>query len=160
MNIKRLSVEFEEGLISEQSENIQSLFQLAKEAAQSAYAPYSQFSVGAAVELEDGVRLIGNNQENAAYPSGLCAERVALFFAQANYPNQRIKRLAVFVNAPAHLPLVPPCGSCLQVIREAEVRFDSPIDLYLLDETRYLKAEGVKQFMPLSFTKGYLSAKK
>ena len=114
--------------IEELNDDDRALLLRAKEAAKSAYAPYSKFRVGAAVRLADGTVVIGNNQENAVYPVGLCAERVALFSAQANYPDQPIVALAVTAigsDGKISQP-VPPCGSCRQAMIEAESRHNHP----------------------------------
>lgn len=119
-----------------------------------AYAPYSRFHVAAIALLEDGTEVKGTNQENAAYPSGLCAERVTLFHAGAVYPGKRIKVLCISassedkeVNKP-----VAPCGSCLQVISESEFRQDSPITILLSGASgKVLMVEGVKNLLPFRF---------
>ena len=111
------------------------LFAAAHAACHRAYAPYSDFQVGAAVLLADGQIYEGNNQENAAYPSGLCAERVALFYVSATHPDIPIAAVAVTVNhdrAPDFDDLVSPCGGCRQVIAEYEHKFKQPIKIYLL----------------------------
>ncbi|MFO7722574.1 MAG: cytidine deaminase [Bacteroidales bacterium] len=104
------------------------LVKAAADASLKAYAPYSGFRVGAAVLLEDGTVVIGNNQENAAYPSGLCAERVALFSAHACYPEQKVKALAVFSGGKQGVSTNPPmpCGACRQVMAETEAIFGLP----------------------------------
>jgi cytidine deaminase len=120
-----------------------------------AYAPYSGFHVGAAVLLGNGLIVSGNNQENSAYPSGLCAERVALFYANANYPDSEVKTIAisaakngVLVNEP-----VKPCGSCRQALAETEVRFGTPIRIILDGQDSILVLNGVESLLPLSFSK-------
>ena len=130
----------------------------AKEAAQQAYAPYSKFRVGAAVLLENGIIIKGNNQENAAYPSGLCAERVAIFYANAQYPNIAISAIAItalttngFINEP-----IPPCGSCLQVMLESEKKTNLSIKVLLYGEKKITMANGIKQFLPVYFNKDML----
>lgn len=137
----------------------QHLLNKAKEQVNKAYAPYSGFQVGAAVELENGVIFTGNNQENAAYPSGLCAERVAMFYANANYPNVAVKTLAIaaFTNGKFLPNPVTPCGSCRQVLLETESRFgkDIPVLLYGTEEVYLI--ENVKQLLPLCFEKSSLN---
>lgn len=110
------------------------LIEKAYEAAKDAYAPYSNFSVGAAVLLADGTIVKGNNQENIAYPSGLCAERVALFYTGANYPNTTVKTIVVVARGDliALDECVSPCGSCRQVIAESESRQDEAIRIILV----------------------------
>lgn len=103
------------------------------EATRRSYAPYSHFSVGAAALLANGVVVTGTNQENAAYPSGLCAERTTLFYANSQYPDQAVVTLAIaartekdFIDTP-----IPPCGACRQVILETEKRYKQPIRILL-----------------------------
>jgi cytidine deaminase len=106
----------------------------ANEAAGDAYAPYSNFKVGAALLLADGTIVKGNNQENIAYPSGLCAERVALFYAGANYPDTAVKTIVVVAQGDliAADECVSPCGSCRQVIAQSESRQDRDIRIILI----------------------------
>ena len=126
----------------------------AKEATFRSYSPYSRFSVGAALRLENGEVVLGCNQENAAYPVTVCAERTAIFSAQAQFPDVRIETLAVaarnvrseFVSSP-----VTPCGSCRQVILEQEYRFNKPIRLLMVGEDYILAANSIKDILPLSF---------
>jgi len=110
------------------------LIEKAYEASKDAYAPYSNFRVGAAVLLADGTIVKGNNQENIAYPSGLCAERVALFYAGANYPNTVVKTIVVLAQGDlvAEDECVSPCGSCRQVIAESESRQNEAIRIILV----------------------------
>lgn len=110
------------------------LVEKALEAVKEAYAPYSHFKVGAAVLLEDGTIIKGNNQENIAYPSGLCAERVALFYANANYPGSKVKTILVLADGELIAPdeCVSPCGSCRQVIAESEMRQKEAIRIILV----------------------------
>ncbi len=101
------------------------LLEKAEEAVHKAYAPYSEFKVGAALRLANGAVIQGNNQENAAYPSGLCAERVALFYASAQFPSIAVEAIAITVNSPNGLleTPIPPCGACRQVMAETETVF-------------------------------------
>jgi cytidine deaminase len=129
------------------------LIEKAKEATNNAWAPYSGFRVGAAVLLENGVIVIGNNQENAAYPSGLCAERVALFAASAQYPGVKIKVVAIcalkdnrFTSNP-----ITPCGSCRQVISELNYRLKNPMRVILYGEEKIFVIENSNELLPLSF---------
>ncbi len=141
------------------SEDEVSLVEEAREASLSAWAPYSGFHVGAAVGLENGQVVVGNNQENAAYPSGLCAERVALFAANAQWPGSPIRCLAISARNPNGRVSEPvkPCGACLQAILESEQRFGKPIRL-ILDSARTLfLIDGVKNLLPLSFGKDDLA---
>jgi cytidine deaminase len=136
----------------------QELIKKAKEAAINAYAPYSQFEVGAAVLLENGEIIQGNNQENAAYPSGLCAERVAIFYANSKYPNVAIKSIAVTANTKDGIikEPIPPCGSCLQVMLETEKRSNKDIQVILYGENKITIAENINQFLPINFNKEML----
>ena len=120
-----------------------------------AYAPYSGFHVGAAVLLSNGMIIKGNNQENAAYPSGLCAERVALFYANANYPDSEVKAIAISAakNGVLVNEAVKPCGSCRQALAETEVRFETPIRIILDGQDSILLLNGVESLLPLSFSK-------
>ena len=130
------------------------LLQAAHDATQTAYAPYSKFKVGCAILLENGVVIKGSNQENIAYPSGLCAERVAIFHAGATYPNVPIKMMAVTAKAIDYKVNEPvmPCGACLQSISEFELKFQTPICIILQGETGDIYvAEGTKTFMPFQF---------
>jgi cytidine deaminase len=152
------SVLFDYNSSAELEKTYEELINNAKEAAENAYAPYSKFKVGAAVLLENGVIVKGNNQENAAYPSGLCAERVAIFYANAQYPDVTIKAVAIsaltsngFTTEP-----IPPCGSCLQVMLESETKSNTAIKVFLYGENRITMAEGIKQFLPVNFNKEML----
>lgn len=134
----------------------QHLIELAIEATRRSYAPYSHFHVGAAVRLENGVEVIGCNQENAAYPSGLCAERTALFAAGAQYPDTPITMLAIAARGTdGELTEEPtgPCGSCRQVIIESETRAKHPIRIFLYGRRCVYIIEGIRQLMPLTFSK-------
>ena len=126
----------------------------AKEAAKNAYAPYSKFNVGCALLLENGEIILGNNQENIAYPSGLCAERTAVFYAGANFPTIPIKMLAVTAFAKSYEVNQPvmPCGACLQSMSEFELRFSKPIQIILQGNSGPIYvAEGTKTFLPFQF---------
>ena len=119
-----------------------------------AYAPYSKFLVGAALELSNQVILTGNNQENAAYPSGLCAERVALYFAGANYPQVAPLRLAIvasYQDAAVLEEPATPCGGCLQALQEYESRFGSKLEILLLGKTSVWKVIGMQNLLPFAF---------
>jgi len=144
---------FEYDSVEELSQEEQLLIKESKEATKNAYAPYSKFNVGAAVLLENGKIVTGTNQENAAYPSGLCAERVAIFYANSKYPNVPVKAIAVsaftnnnFVDKP-----VPPCGSCRQVISETENRYQTPIKIYLVSKDKITVVNDANMLLPLNF---------
>lgn len=131
------------------------LIELAIEATGRSYAPYSHFRVGAAVRLANGVEILGCNQENAAYPSGLCAERTALFAAGAQYPDEPVEMLAIAARGTdGELTDEPtgPCGSCRQVIIESETRSHGRIKILLYGRRCVYVINGIGQLMPLSFT--------
>ena len=121
-------------------------------AAQRAYAPYSQFNVGAAVLLNEGTLVEGNNQENIAYPSGLCAERVALFSAAASFPDIPIKTIAIVAVVNGEIQTaIAPCGGCRQVMLETERRYGQPIRILLCGHDTTLVVASIKDLLPLSF---------
>jgi cytidine deaminase len=135
----------------------------ARKSASDAYAPYSNFHVGAAVLLENGVIVKGNNQENASYPIGLCAERVAVFAAGANYPGIKIKSIAITASSNDFMidKPVAPCGACRQAIAEYEHRYGNEIHLILFGENGpVLVADGIKNFLPHMFDGDDLKPKK
>ncbi len=125
----------------------------AENAAKNAYAPYSKFKVGAALLLENDKIIPGNNQENAAYPSGLCAERIAVFYANAQHPDVAVCKLAITAFREDELVDLPisPCGSCLQVLLETQRRFKEPIQIILAGKKKVYKANNVEQFLPMNF---------
>lgn len=123
------------------------------------YAPYSHFSVGAAVELADGTIVSGSNQENAAYPSGLCAERTAVFYANSRYPDVPIRRICIVARGtdgkPLHRPIAP-CGACRQVLLEAEQRAGHPIEVMLHGTEGTYFIQSIRDLLPLSFDESFL----
>jgi hypothetical protein len=139
--------------LDELSPQDQELVQAAIKATNNAYANYSCFYVGAALRLENGKMVIGANQENAAFPSGLCAERTAVFAAQANYPESPIETLAIAGrNEKGVLPdPITPCGACRQVILEIEDRYKKPIKILLYGTQKIYCVRSVKDLLPLSF---------
>jgi len=144
---------------NELSEKDKALFLEAKKACDSAYAPYSKFHVGAALLLENGQVVIGNNQENAAYPSGMCAERVAIWNASSHFPNVKIKKL--FITAKSNTKVlsepVAPCGACRQTIAEYEVNQDDSIAVYFGgEEGKIIKSNSLSDLLPLGFDKSML----
>ncbi|WP_396167195.1 cytidine deaminase [Flavobacterium sp.] len=142
--------------ISDLSENIQTLMQQAIEIRKKAYAPYSHFRVGAAILLDNGKIVLGSNQENAAYPSGLCAERVAIYQAGAVYPDVKILTIAITAASDSNPTLspIPPCGSCRQSIAEYEFKQDTPIEIYFMGESgEVYKSNSINNLLPLSFNK-------
>jgi cytidine deaminase len=118
-----------------------------------AYAPYSHYSVGAAVLLSDGTIVEGNNQENVAYPSGLCAERVALFYASASYPEMPVVSIAIIAVKDGEIQeSVSPCGTCRQVLLETEQRYGKPIRILMCGRDEALVVSSVEDLLPLSFS--------
>ncbi len=133
------------------------LLQAALDSASKAYAPYSRFRVGAAILLEDGSVVCGNNQENASYPQGMCAERVALFSASAQFPEKRIIALALVAES-SEMPLSP-CGGCRQVLLEYEQRQNSPIRLLMgAANGSVIVLQEAADLLPFSFSKENLNA--
>ncbi|WP_136668833.1 cytidine deaminase [Flavobacterium sp. H122] len=145
--------------INELDKEVKELMEKAIEARKNAYAPYSKFNVGAALLLENGQTVIGSNQENAAYPSGLCAERVAVFHAGAVFPNTRILKIAITAGSTltATTKPIPPCGSCRQSLFEYEFKQDSGIEVYFMGETgEVYKSDSIQNLLPLTFDKNFL----
>ena len=136
----------------------QDIINNAKEAANKAYAQYSNFYVGAALVLEGGKIITGNNQENASFPCGICAERVALFSAHSNYPDLIIKKIAITAfskNFNLNHP-VGPCGLCRQVLLEYEEKQSSDIEILLFDTKKIIKLARAKDLLPLYFQENKL----
>jgi len=147
--------------LEELGQSDRTLIQKAREASKRAYTPYSEFKVGASVLLENGEIICGNNQENSAYPSGLCAERVALFYAGAKYPDQKTVAMAIVARKPESLVSQPvyPCGSCRQVMIETEQKFQTPIRLILAGKDKIQVLDQVEQLLPMGFNKSVLPGK-
>lgn len=154
MQAKQLTIKFLE--YNSESELVEydiELIRRARLAGINAWAPYSDFHVGAAIELDNNEIITGNNQENAAYPSGICAERVALFYANSRFPEVFIKSIAVTAsnrNGLVESP-VTPCGACRQALLEAEIRFGKPIRIILEGRNKILEFEGIESLLPFSF---------
>lgn len=139
--------------------DIQNLMNQAVAVRKNAYAPYSKFRVGAALLLDNGKIVLGSNQENAAYPSGLCAERVAVFQAGSIYPDSKILKMAITAASDSNLTTspIPPCGSCRQSIAEYEIKQDFSIEIYFMGETGVIyKSDSLKNLLPLMFDKKFL----
>ncbi|MDO4707383.1 MAG: cytidine deaminase [Porphyromonadaceae bacterium] len=148
---KELTIAYEVRVREELTSQELHLEQRALEAAEVAYAPYSQFRVGAAVLLEDGTVVTGSNQENAAYPSGICAERTALFYAGAQYPYLAPKALVlVAFNRDGRVPYITPCGACRQVLLEAASRFGS-FRVLFVGEVEVVELSDCRQLLPFAF---------
>lgn len=151
----RLEIQIKECQLDELSDTDRSLVTMAIEATASSYAKYSQFHVGACVMLANGVVIKGCNQENAAFPAGICAERSAIFAAGAQHPDQAVTVLAIAArDTQGELTLEPvsPCGTCRQVMIETETRFGHPIHILLYGQRRVYVIDGIRNLMPLSFT--------
>lgn len=136
------------------------LFERSKTARENAYAPYSNFLVGCAVLLENGEIYSGNNQENAAFPSGLCAERTALFWIGANFPNEKIKKIFI-IGGPKEFsektPPIPPCGACRQSLMEYETKQNENIDVYFSNlNEEVFKVNSIKDLLPFYFDSTFL----
>lgn len=144
--------------LSDLSPDDQKLIFAARESSENAYAPYSKFSVGSAVLLANGEIIKGNNQENADFTDGLCAERVALFYAHAVYPNIAVEALAVSAKNINGLIAGPakPCGSCRQVFVETESRYNRPIRIILDGAEKILVLDGADNLLPFAFKPGSL----
>jgi cytidine deaminase len=154
MEYKVLEIKYAEyKSLEELSQEDAYLVAKAREVSINAWAPYSKFLVGAAVELANGKIVTGNNQENSAYPSGLCAERVALFSANANFPNSAVTSIAISASNSKGLVHEPikPCGGCRQALLEAETRFEKPIRIILDGKNSILILEGMNNLLPLNF---------
>ncbi|NGY37301.1 cytidine deaminase [Flavobacterium sp. XN-5] len=145
--------------ISELPTDIQDLLSQAVEVRKNAYAPYSKFRVGVALFLDNGKVVVGSNQENAAYPSGLCAERVAIFYAGAAYPEAKILKMAITAASDSNKTIapIPPCGACRQSIAEYEIRQETPIEIYFMGEIGDIyKSDSLKNLLPFMFDKKFL----
>ena len=129
------------------------LLDRAKIASEGAYAPYSNFNVGAAVRLSNGEIIAASNQENAAYPSGLCAERVAIFYAHAKFPDASVESIAVTASVGGHICETPtyPCGACRQVLAESEMRSGSPIRVIVGGEKFTQVMDSISALLPFTF---------
>ena len=129
------------------------LFDTAQKFRKIAYAPYSNFTVGCAILLENGEIISGSNQENAAYPSGICAERTAMFYANSQFPHIAPTSMAIaaFHNGDFKEEAISPCGSCRQVLLETEIRFNKDIEIILYGKKEILIIKSIKDLLPLSF---------
>jgi cytidine deaminase len=145
--------------VEELNETDRRLYEAAGEAARSAYAPYSLFCVGAAVLLENDLIVTGNNQENIAYPSGLCAERIAVFTAASNYPDVPVKAIAIAAHLknPSSVTALTPCGACRQVLAEYEMKHRHPIRVIMMAEKgKILVSDNIGNLLPYTFNAGEL----
>lgn len=135
-------------------EDIQQLLEVARHISTTAYAPFSSFFVGAALLLDNGTVVTGSNQENAAYPSGLCAERVALFSAHSQFPKQRVVKLVIYASSEKHeiKGAISPCGACRQVISEYEFLGKEKIEIYMASDNEVVYTQGIESLLPMRFT--------
>ncbi len=163
MKVKKLEINIEEYTTAEELPvEFTNLLKDAEEATEGSYAPYSEFHVGASVLLENGVVIRGSNQENSAYPSGLCAERVALFYAKSKYPDVAVKAIAITAKSEHFVVNKPitPCGSCRQVIAETESRQKEKIKIIMAGQkSNILIVEGIESLLPLVFQEDSLKKK-
>ena len=154
MTSKEIKISYQEYETLDQLEpKDKELAQAAIEATALAYAPYSKFNVGAAVMFEDGVIVIGANQENAAYPSGICAERTALFYASASRPDKAMAEIAIAAQQNGELVERPvtPCGACRQVMAQYQTKSGIPMKVLLIGAQKIWKFEKVDDLLPLIF---------
>ena len=154
MKEQTLHIELKNYTYEELCEADRQLIDTARQATYRSYVPYSHFSVGAAARLANGTVVSGSNQENAAYPSGICAERTTLFYANAQYPDQAVETLAIaarnergeFLDKP-----ISPCGACRQVMIEVERRFNRPMRILLYGKQGICEVKSATDLLPLSF---------
>ncbi len=159
MQEKKIELSFISAHLDELSVGEQELVANAQGTLKTAYAPYSEFLVGASVLLENGAVINGSNQENVAYPSGLCAERVALFYAGAKYPNVKVKAIAVSVHSKNFevSDVISPCGACRQVMAEYEDKQEQAIKVILHSPNgQVLVANRVEDLLPFMFKSPHL----
>jgi len=151
---QRIELNFTRTTFNRLKEEDRMLIESAKENLINSYAPYSGFYVAASILLENGIMINGSNQENIAYPSGLCAERVALFFAGSNYPKINIKTIAIsakYIDSDIN-DIISPCGACRQVMAEYQQKQNTNIRVILHSENNeVLISESVENFLPLMF---------
>jgi len=150
---KHIDFDYEVLTFNELSVDFQRIVSAAKEMTKRSYAPYSGFSVGAAVLLDNGKIVNGSNQENVAYPSGLCAERVALFSANANYPESApvVLAIAAYNNGDFTDFPVTPCGACRQVMVEVEKRYGKSFEVLMCYKQGVVRVKRAGDLMPLTF---------
>ena len=160
MKKREIKIEFAEYDNSSELDDLDiELVESAKEAVKSSYSPYSKFAVGAAVRLANGIIVKGSNQENGAYPSGLCAERVALFAAGSQYPNVAVEAIAITVKTDSsyHKGPLSPCGACCQVMLESETRSKRDMKIIMHGENNscYVTSN-VRSVLPFAFDSDFL----
>lgn len=150
---KQLTIAYKEFKLAELDTEDRQLLDAAIEATDTAYAPYSSFHVGAALLLDDGTIVKGSNQENIAYPSGLCAERTALFASGVSHQGKAVRKLAIIARNPdGELVAALPCGACRQVMAEQQMRQNSPIRVFCyLTVSKILVFDGIESLLPFGF---------
>ena len=153
MTDRKLIISYKEYAFDELSGEDRQLVEAAVGAMRNAYSPYSNFKVGAAVRLSDGSIVIGSNQENAAYPSGLCAERTAMFAASAQHPDLAIRSLAVAGGLNGQLEDIPasPCGACRQVMAQYQRKAGAPLSVLVVGAEKVWKFDRVDDLLPFIF---------
>lgn len=145
--------------IEELPQDVQDLMQESFTAREKSYSPYSKFRVGAAILLDNGEVISGSNQENASYPAGLCAERTAIFYAGAKFPEAKVLKMALSARSLNHVveTPTPPCGSCRQAIAEYEMKQETPIEIFFMGETgKVVKVNSISDLLPLIFDSSFL----
>ncbi|MDD2192038.1 MAG: cytidine deaminase [Bacteroidales bacterium] len=154
MEKKTVVINYFQSKIAELSEEAKNLVLEAQKAIKTAYSPYSEFSVGSALLLDNGQYVRGSNQENAAYPSGLCGERVALFAWGANNSENKVVAIAITAqNKEGKFAAAYPCGACLQVMVETEIRINEKLKIIVqINEKEVQVFNGVECLIPFSFT--------
>jgi len=164
MKIRNINIQIEEFESKESLDKREvELLEKAQEAIKGSYAPYSEFRVGVALLLDNGEIIQGSNQENAAYPSGLCAERVAIFHAKSKYPNLKVKSIAITASSDNFVTRSPitPCGACRQVIAETESRQNDKIRIIMKGQKGIVQAvNGIENLLPLMFKEEQLKKSK
>ena len=154
MTSKEIKIAYQEfGSLGELAPKDRELAEAAIKATEGSYAPYSRFNVGAAVRLDSGLIVKGSNQENAAYPSGLCAERTAMFYASATYPESAMTDIAITASQGGVLCDNPatPCGACRQVMAQYQTKGGKPMGILLVGGKKIWKFEKVDDLLPLIF---------
>lgn len=164
MKIREINIQIEEyNDASLLNESERALLKHAQDAIKGSYAPYSEFHVGAAILLENGEIIKGSNQENAAYPSGLCAERVAIFHAKSKYPELKVKAIAITASSDNFITKSPitPCGACRQVIAETESRQHEKVRIIMKGQEGIVQVvNGIENLLPLMFNEDQLKKSK
>jgi len=164
MKIRNIHIRIEEYESEKSLEKLETdLLAKAQEAIKGSYAPYSEFRVGVALLLENGEIVQGSNQENAAYPSGLCAERVAIFHAKSKHPDIKVEAIAITASSNNFITKSPitPCGACRQVIAETESRQNDKIRIIMKGQVGIVQAvNGIENLLPLMFKEEQLKKSK